>query len=71
MNITSGYIAYCIEGSAKGATGAEKFLSTGWVGEGGSDTPYSNYNIPPVTYRKIKKGFPKFTQKNKRGLSCA
>lgn len=58
MNITKRYIAYCIERSAKGATGAEKFLSTGRVGEGGSDTPICNYNIPPVTNQKNKKGFP-------------
>lgn len=54
MNITKRYIAYCIEWSA--ATDGER--RTGRVGEGGSDTPICNYNIPPVTNQKNKKGLP-------------
>ena len=58
MNITKRYIAYCIEGSAEIATGAKSFSVDGRVGEGGSDTPICNYNIPPVTNQKNKKGLP-------------
>lgn len=54
MNITKRYIAYCIEGSA----GVLILSSERRVGEGGSDTPICNYNIPPVTNQKNKKGLP-------------
>lgn len=48
----------------------------GRVGEGRSDTPICDYNIPPVTNQKLKKSLEKesrldFCQKNKKGLPCA
>lgn len=54
MNITSGYIAYCI-GAGAPACGVEVSGAAYRVGEGKCDTPICNYNIPPITYRKNKK----------------
>lgn len=57
MNITSGYISYCIEWSAATERWSFSAALAGRVWEGGSDTPIRYYNIPPVTYRQNKKPF--------------
>jgi hypothetical protein len=50
-NITKGYIAYC-NGARALISGAQP---AGRVGEGKRAPGTHSYNIPPVTYEKIKK----------------